>query len=629
MDGIFRELESGAEYYVRHLADGALAWAGEQVPAPGASPAFVNVFLGTPSGPGTFRGNFIDVPKGRTSGIFRDVIVHETADGFHFDLPGAGRRTLLRSEDSFAVNACAEAGCGFYDTAATEAAEPTLTGVWRCDDGGTYYVRQFDGNRVAWFAEHRGMAWCHVFFGQIGSTGIVSGRWIDLPKAAAHGAGVLGLAVSTDPLSFPLGADGRSTIMTFREATAAFGGRTWTKTDTVRVAFRLETLTLVRNADIGGVNVPGDEPYLMPAFVTLSGNEYTNLISFVSPRGTERPRVESPLFTNEWGTSADWPKNNLTWQEDLAPGTVLNIPDHVGYGEMELRSLPGLQPNSRLGRDGAMVLPGIVAMEEASSRNDDIRAAYHTILDRLPGEVHAAASTVVADALAGTRTDVATLITETARRIRDAAKAAAIASATSDLGGVLSVFDPDKVVGVKFPSFTLGQLKDQCAMPGASIAVIMNFAGGDGGRWTAAGTISAQLGPARFAGEIVELQVTLQTGEDDKRFDSAVELSLEEVGGIQGPFAAHGAGATFTNGSLQVCRLKLPRPTLLGNQRRLMVNWQRGPGSWSRNADSWDLKRIRVVAFDRLNRRRVLVNARDVNLRFDGDRRAWISLPPG
>ena len=69
---------------------------------------------------------------------------------------------------------------------------------------------------------------------------------------------------------------------------------------------------------------------------------------------------------------------------------------------------------------------------------------------------------------------------------------------------------------------------------------------------------------------------------------------------------------------------------MLGNQRHLVIHWRHGPGSgWGRSDDKWDLKRIRVVAFDRLNRRRVLVNARDVNLRFDSDRSARVELPRG
>ncbi len=71
-----------------------------------------------------------------------------------------------------------------------------LSGKWSCDDGGTYYLRQ-TGRQLYWYAESNASspAWATVFSGRIYGARI-KGRWADVPKGQAAGAGDMELVVS-------------------------------------------------------------------------------------------------------------------------------------------------------------------------------------------------------------------------------------------------------------------------------------------------------------------------------------------------------------------------------------------------------------------------------------------------
>jgi hypothetical protein len=97
------------------------------------------------------------------------------------------------------------------------ALQPDLTGVWSCDDGGTYYIRQ-SGDSVWWFGEPSTdpVFWSNVANGTIkGRT--VSLVWSDVPKGCNLNKGTLILdIISKDSL-----------LAT--EETGGFGGSTWTR----------------------------------------------------------------------------------------------------------------------------------------------------------------------------------------------------------------------------------------------------------------------------------------------------------------------------------------------------------------------------------------------------------------
>ncbi|MBI5484525.1 MAG: hypothetical protein HY888_08700 [Deltaproteobacteria bacterium] len=92
-----------------------------------------------------------------------------------------------------------------------------LNGVWLCNDGGTYYLRQ-TGNTLVWFGEHtpQNPAWSNVAQGNILGNQ-VSMQWWDVPKGRFQNAGTFVISInSNESLSMISGSGG-------------FGGSTWRK----------------------------------------------------------------------------------------------------------------------------------------------------------------------------------------------------------------------------------------------------------------------------------------------------------------------------------------------------------------------------------------------------------------
>ena len=92
-----------------------------------------------------------------------------------------------------------------------------LTGVWGCDDGGAYYIRQL-GNTVWWFGEQdpANPGWSNVAKGTISGSKITL-TWADVPKGGAMGSGNLILQITSE--------DQLQAI----QKTGGFGGSTWTR----------------------------------------------------------------------------------------------------------------------------------------------------------------------------------------------------------------------------------------------------------------------------------------------------------------------------------------------------------------------------------------------------------------
>jgi len=80
--------------------------------------------------------------------------------------------------------------------------EKKLTGVWSCDDGGTYYIRLI-GRDVYWLGESAGggKGWTNIFMGKLAGRRI-KGSWSDVPKGGADNHGTMDLQLSPDGLSF-------------------------------------------------------------------------------------------------------------------------------------------------------------------------------------------------------------------------------------------------------------------------------------------------------------------------------------------------------------------------------------------------------------------------------------------
>lgn len=92
----------------------------------------------------------------------------------------------------------------------------SLTGVYTCSDGGTYYTK-IDGKNLYWVGESAdgGKSWTNIFIGKVEGSK-VKGKWYDLPKGLNGGSGDLVVLLAADYLSFD-----------WVEGTGGFSGRQW------------------------------------------------------------------------------------------------------------------------------------------------------------------------------------------------------------------------------------------------------------------------------------------------------------------------------------------------------------------------------------------------------------------
>jgi TIR domain len=108
-----------------------------------------------------------------------------------------------------------------------EGADPfNITGVWECNDGGIYYVRNL-GREVWWFGHgvHPHQSFANVAYGQVEGEGdkrTLKLRWADVPAGTTNIYGRLVLL-----LSFSI-QQNRVTHMSATESSGRFGGEHWT-----------------------------------------------------------------------------------------------------------------------------------------------------------------------------------------------------------------------------------------------------------------------------------------------------------------------------------------------------------------------------------------------------------------
>ena len=93
-----------------------------------------------------------------------------------------------------------------------------MNGVWKSNDGGTYYVKQ-TGNNIWWvgMSPDGGKSFTNVFKG-VRNGAIVTGTWSDVPHGKTRSGGILNLHV-----------DGTNGVLGFsrREVSGGFGGSRW------------------------------------------------------------------------------------------------------------------------------------------------------------------------------------------------------------------------------------------------------------------------------------------------------------------------------------------------------------------------------------------------------------------
>ena len=95
---------------------------------------------------------------------------------------------------------------------------PDITGVWSCDDGGRYFVRQI-GPDILWYGEASADRpfFANVAHGHVDDDGRIRLMWADVPKGITGACGALHLHVRHDG------------EMEAVHVSGGFGGRTWTR----------------------------------------------------------------------------------------------------------------------------------------------------------------------------------------------------------------------------------------------------------------------------------------------------------------------------------------------------------------------------------------------------------------
>lgn len=96
-------------------------------------------------------------------------------------------------------------------------APQALTGKWRCNDGGTYFVRQA-GDSLWWYGRGRegGHTWANVFHGRIQGNHI-KGQWADIPQGSTLNSGDMILQII-----------GTNKLRAIRRS-GGFGGSQWSR----------------------------------------------------------------------------------------------------------------------------------------------------------------------------------------------------------------------------------------------------------------------------------------------------------------------------------------------------------------------------------------------------------------
>ena len=119
-----------------------------------------------------------------------------------------------------------------------------LTGIWKGQDAGIYYVRHF-GDNIMWvgLSPDDGKTWANIFVGKYNGD-IISGTWADVPRGKVGGLGTLTLKVSQE--------DGFIIFSKIGSTGSGFSTSTWDKPSCPSI------LEAFRRCDHWDRNLPGE-----------------------------------------------------------------------------------------------------------------------------------------------------------------------------------------------------------------------------------------------------------------------------------------------------------------------------------------------------------------------------------
>ncbi len=204
LNGYFEGNDNG-HYYVRQVGK-YIYWFGEH-----PSGNWANVFIGEVNGT-QIHGEFYDVPKGRFQGRGKLILETNVSESVIYKLSGSNFGGSSWSKETRPSNLPGSRVAGFQSNS-------TLTGRWRGNDNGFYYIRQI-GSIVVWYGERNFSSgiptWSNIAIGsRSGNT--INLTWADVPKGNINNHGNLTLRVNNiNQLSRTAGTGG-------------FGGSLWNR----------------------------------------------------------------------------------------------------------------------------------------------------------------------------------------------------------------------------------------------------------------------------------------------------------------------------------------------------------------------------------------------------------------
>lgn len=215
--GVWNCDDSGT-YYIRQVGH-IIYWYGESSPE---DPAWSNIAMGATTDNG-ISINWWDVPKGKN--LYKGTLELERKSSDELlaksQTGGFGGKRWTRAPALKGVQSSTEGSSSGPDPYSDYAGRSygsdfgKYTGVWYCDDGGIYYIRNED-RVVHWYGEKspRDPAWSNIGLGNIEDDIIVM-QWFDVPKGKNLYNGIVKLKPISD-----------DELIAISE-TGGFGGKRW------------------------------------------------------------------------------------------------------------------------------------------------------------------------------------------------------------------------------------------------------------------------------------------------------------------------------------------------------------------------------------------------------------------